>query len=281
MLTSNSKFTDVAVEIYRKMFFTRYFEQKVAKAHQEQIIKIPIYLGIGQESISATLATFFFDGIPIFAQHRAHSYFLAFGGDPLHLKGELLSDASIWSRGSGGSASISSKEISMFGHSGLMGDQVPIAVGYSMSTSNPVLTIVGDASVEEDYVFSSIAYAVKRELPVIMICEDNNLSILTEKSVRRDWQVHQVASAYGATSFDIEDKPEVIWNSLLDWNQKDVLVLNIHTERHLWHAGSGQDQEPKCDRLALLRSEIEINGLGKEILEIESRIKSELDKLWP
>jgi len=197
-----------------------------------------------------------------------------------HLKSELMSENSIWSQGSGGSASISSKDIGMFGHGGLMGDQVPIAIGYSLATSSPVLTVVGDASAEEDYVLSAIGYAVKRKLPVIMVCEDNNLSILTEKSVRRDWELHEVAISYGASAFNIEDEPEAIWNILLEWNKADVLVLNVRTERHYWHAGSGQDKEPTQDRLAELRFNLFNSGFDQELLQIEVSTKMELSELW-
>ena len=200
-----------ALEIYRRMYLVRRFELRVIDAHQRGLITTPIYLGIGQESIASTLSCFLPKGTPIFAQHRAHSYFLSFGGDPKHLKSELVSSSDIWTNGSGGSASVSSSSINMFGHSGLMGDQVPIAVGYALTTGLPTLAVVGDASVEEDYVMSSIAYAVKRNIPLLLICEDNNLSILTPKSVRRDWEVCEVARAYGAKSFDIDDDPKVIW----------------------------------------------------------------------
>ena len=157
-----------ALEIYRRMYFVRRFELSVVDAHQRGFITTPIYLGIGQESIASTLSCFLPKGTPIFAQHRAHSYFLSFGGDPRHLKSELVSSSDIWTNGSGGSASISSSSINMFGHSGLMGDQVPIAVGYALTTGLPTLAVVGDASVEEDYVMSSVAYAVKKKHPVIV-----------------------------------------------------------------------------------------------------------------
>jgi TPP-dependent pyruvate/acetoin dehydrogenase alpha subunit len=269
-----------ALEIYRRMYLARRFELRVVEAHQRGLITTPIYLGIGQESIASTLSCFLPKGTPIFAQHRAHSYFLSFGGDPKHLKSELVSSSDIWTNGSGGSASISSSSISMFGHSGLMGDQVPIAVGYSLTTGLPTLAVVGDASVEEDYVMSSVAYAVKRSIPLLLICEDNNLSILTPKSVRRDWEVSEVARAYGAKSFDIDDDPKAIWDTLSNWDLKEVFVINVRTTRHYWHAGSGQDELPKVDRLYELKESLKLKGLTNELTQIEDDIDSEVTSLW-
>ena len=161
-----------------------------------------------------------------------------------------------------------------------MGDQVPSAIGYALVTSSPVLAVVGDASAEEDYVMSAIGYAVKRKLPIVLICEDNNFSILTEKFVRREWKLDDVAKAYGAVSFDIEDKPQEIWNKLSDWNFKDVLVLNINTERHNWHAGIGQDAAPTQDRLADLKLDLLKSGYEKDLLIIDSNIDLRLDQIW-
>lgn len=269
-----------SLEIYRRMYLVRRFELRVIDAHQRGLITTPIYLCIGQEAIASTLSCFLPKGTPIFAQHRAHSYFLSFGGDPRHLKSELVSSSDIWTNGSGGSASISSSEINMFGHSGLMGDQVPIAVGYALTTGLPTLAVVGDASVEEDYVMSSIAYAVKRDIPLLLICEDNNLSILTPKSVRRDWEVCEVARAYGAKSFDIEDDPKTIWETLSKWDLKEVFVVNIRTTRHYWHAGIGQDELPNLDRLNEFRESLNSRGLFKKLQQIEDDVDAEVDLLW-
>lgn len=279
-MNSQRNYIDNALEIYRKMYFVRCFELEVASAHKKGLISIPIYLGIGQESIAATLSCFLPKGTPIFAQHRAHSYFLSFGGNPNHLKNELVSSSEIWSNGSGGSASISSVDINMFGHSGLMGDQVPIATGYALSTGVPTLAVVGDASVEEDYVMSSVGYAVKKRIPLLLVCEDNNLSILTEKSVRRNWEASEVAKAYGAHGFDVDDNPKAIWEALEKWNFQDVFVMNIRTNRHYWHAGSGQDEVPKHDRLNELRENFIDDGMAITLSELESKIDLEIGKLW-
>ena len=133
-MNPQKKYHECATQIYEKMYLVRQFELSVVSAHKNGLISVPFYLGIGQESIAATLSSFLPKGTPIFAQHRAHSYFLSFGGNPKHLKDELTSSGDIWSKGSGGSASISASEIRMFGHSGLMGDQVPISTGYALST---------------------------------------------------------------------------------------------------------------------------------------------------
>ena len=71
----------------------------------------------------------------IFIQHRGHSTYISFNGNLIELIDELLGRESGCANGMGGSASIQSKENNIFGHDGLMGSQVPIAVGYCYTTS--------------------------------------------------------------------------------------------------------------------------------------------------
>ena len=64
----------------------------------------------------------------LFGQHRCHSIYLSFGGDKIKLVNELLGRKNGCTKGMGGSASIHSKEINMFGHDGLMGSGFTIEI---------------------------------------------------------------------------------------------------------------------------------------------------------
>ena len=47
-----------------------------------------------------------------------------------------------------------------------------------------------------------------KKLPIWFIVEDNNFSILTEKKVRRNWEIDNVARSFGLKAFDVEDDPK-------------------------------------------------------------------------
>jgi len=217
-------------------------------------LKIPIYLSIGQEHIPAAIAAVSKDFL-VFTQHRCHSYFLSFGGS----QEELWKQIAI---GMQGSASINIPGV-MYGHSGLMGDQIPIAVGMALGSGKRVLAVCGDASVEEDYVFGAMAYAVTKKLPVLFICEDNGLSILTPVKVRRSWSMVDVAKGLGIRAVDITDDPWLIayyvnsFTSVKDPWKVLPLFINIRTCRHRWHNGTGSDGPPEWDRYAMIKKEME------------------------
>ena len=227
-------------DILKKAWFCRAFEKKLFTLIEQKKFKFPLYLSAGQELIPATFSCLFDSKPAIFGQHR-------------------------------GSASIQSKEINMFGHDGLMGSQVPIATGYALSSKNFTISITGDASAEEDYVLSSIAWATKKKVPIIFIVEDNDLSILTEKKVRRDWEMVDFAKSVGCEAFECTDDPRDIEESFLKMKSMPCL-FNVKTNRLWWHAGAGIDEE-KEDTLKNITKE-----LGLEELEEIAETKNEV--LW-
>ena len=66
---------------------------------------------------------------------------------------------------------------------------------------------MGDASAEEDYVLGALGWASTKKLPILFVVEDNNLSILTEKKIRRNWHMHDVAKSFKMKGFNISDDP--------------------------------------------------------------------------
>lgn len=268
-----------SLAIFRQTCKNRYFELETAKAFNAGHIKMPIYLSVGQEHIPAAIAAVTKD-LLIFAQHRGHSYYLSFGGDPVKLVDELLHRDSGCAGGMGGSASIHDPSIGMFGHSGLMGDQIPIAVGAALGSGKRVLAVTGDASVEEDYVLGALGYAATKKLPVFFICEDNNLSILTEVQTRRTWNVADTAKSFGMQAADITDDPWLIAYYTEQSLHQLPAFLNIRTCRQLWHSGTGKDGEPEWNRFELFKQEFEVLGLGKQARSIEEESRQEMEKLW-
>jgi|TARA_B110000240_G_scaffold109747_1_gene123401 TPP-dependent pyruvate/acetoin dehydrogenase alpha subunit len=270
------------LEIFKKASLCRNFENELYKKVQDKLIKFPVYLSAGQEFIAATVAQKMSEiniEPDIFIQHRGHSTYLAFGGDIDELIDEMLGRKTGCSGGMGGSASIQCKEKNIFGHDGLMGNQMPIGVGACFASKLPTIIFVGDSAAEEDYSLSSIGWASTKKLPILFIVEDNNLSILTEKKIRRNWEMHDVANGMRVESYDISDNPVEINKHLKNVFNKPLL-LNINTIRKYWHAGAGTDGE-NFDRyeeeMLFFRSE------GKEIDEYNKNLvtrawKKQLEK---
>ena len=267
--------------IYRNASICRAFETRVYEEVKSGSIKIPVYLSAGQEYIPNTIAEFY-SHLPIqkrqiFIQHRGHSTYLSFGGDINELINELLSKPTGCAGGRGGSASIQSIKGNIYGHDGLMGSQGPIAVGSCYANKIKTIVFVGDAAAEEDYFLAALGWASTKKLPIIFVIEDNNLSILTEKKVRRNWELADVGKAMGLTSFDIEDDPAEIWSALSMIGDKPSL-LNIKTTRLFWHAGAGKDSDSYFDRHKKVAEIFTAEEIAKISSEAISLVKDAWDK---
>ena len=265
------------LKVFEKASYCRHFEEQVVKNIKSRNINIPTYISAGQEFIPATIATIceMINVKPLlFGQHRCHSIYLAFGGDKKKLVDELLGRKSGCTKGMGGSASIHSKDINMYGHDGLMGSNGPIGVGTCFSTGKPTIIFLGDAAAEEDYVLGSLGWASTKKIPLLTIIEDNNLSILTEKRVRRNWEITDVAKSFKIESYALDDSPLNLYRHSKKFFKKPYL-LNIKTHRIYWHAGAGKDSESTFDRY-----NYEKKKLGKIAIQFDQRIKKEMEDLW-
>ncbi|UCF00115.1 MAG: hypothetical protein JSV82_03350 [Planctomycetota bacterium] len=260
-------------EIFRRMCLIRYFELQVAEAVKGNLTPGPVYLSVGQEAISATISTLTKD-FAVFTQHRGHSAYLAYGGDIERLIDELLGLRTGCCGGRGGSPCIQDLDIPMYGHHGLIGENIPLATGYSLASSRPTVAYFGDAASEEDYALATFGFAATHKLPILYVCEDNNLSILTPIDARRKWNVYEVTTAMGLKSMAIEDEPRLILETVSGLLDELPAFVNIWTCRHLWHVGIGTDGPPERDRIA------EMRDIVPNAEEIEGEIQARVRELW-
>lgn len=271
------KDSNFRLDVFKKASLCRNFEEEVIKYLNNKTIKIPAYVSAGQEFISSTISVLSKKKRLkplLFGQHRCHSIYLSFGGNIKKLIDELLELKSGCTRGKGGSASIHSKEINMFGHDGLMGSNGPIGVGACFATKKPTIVFLGDAAAEEDYVLGAIGWASQKKLPILFVIEDNNLSILTEKKVRRNWEMADVAKSFKMDGYTINDDPLSIKKISKNFFKKPMLI-NINTNRIYWHAGGGKDSNHTFDRY-----DYEKKKLGGKAFKIHEDIKKQIKKLW-
>ena len=81
-----------------------------------------------------------------------------------------------------------------------------------------------------------------------------------------------VANAFGANAFDIEDDPRKIWEKLTPDLLKKPCLFNIKTNRLFWHGGAGTDDPNGFDRHK------EFTKLYGDQLNIDN--KNIVDEMW-
>jgi acetoin:2,6-dichlorophenolindophenol oxidoreductase subunit alpha len=271
------------LRIYRTMCMIRAFEEQVYKAVEDGKVTCQVYMSAGHESIPATIAPHFPDAW-VLSQHRGHGNYLAFGGDPKALRDELLGHHSGCTKGMGGSPCIQDRSKKIIGHCGLIGDHVPIATGIAYARREPVVCFFGDGAAEEDYMLPAIGFAVTHQLPVLFVCEDNNLSVLTEKKVRRSWNFAEVVRGFRDIWVEeLDDDPTGIDAELRFLLREKALpaLLSIEVTRHYWHVGAGTDGEPPYDVLESFYEDLKEEGYTANKLDtIRIEEQSSMEKLW-
>ncbi|MDP3027968.1 MAG: thiamine pyrophosphate-dependent enzyme [Deltaproteobacteria bacterium] len=272
---------ETSLEMYRSICRSRFFDQEVVKAVQDRRVIYPVYLSLGQEAVSAALASAVSDYM-LFTQHRCHAYYLAFGGPPEKLRDELLGLPSGTSGGRAGSNCLQCHEekLTMFGHHGLIGENVPQAVGAALGSGKEVLCVVGDGAAEEDYIYPSLGFAVTHRLPVLFICDDNDLSILTPTSTRRSWKISDVAKGIGMPAVDITDDPWTILSTAQELRTSLPALINVYSCRMNWHVGVGTDGPPEWDRFSLVTQRLAELGLSTQSERIQREEQVAMEQLW-
>ncbi len=267
--------------IYRNICRSRFFDQQVVKAVQDKRINYQVYLSLGQEAVSAALAPLV-SGYMLFTQHRCHAYYLALGGPPEKLRDELLGLPSGTSGGRAGSNCIQCHDdkLTMFGHHGLIGENVPQAVGAALGSGKNVLCVVGDGAAEEDYMYPSLGFAVTHKLPILFICDDNDLSILTPTSTRRNWKITGMAKGLGMPAVDITDDPWTIHATAQEFQASLPALINVYSCRMNWHVGVGTDGPPEWDRVSLIEQTLADLGLSVAAAQIKQEEQAAMEQLW-
>lgn len=240
------EYLNIRRSIFKKMCQTRFFELEVQKNRKISKIKNLIYLSLGQEAVYSTISEVFKNS-NVFFQHRGHGIYLSFGGNPKKLRDELLGLKSGTNKGMGGSPCIFDKSKNIYGHVGLIGDQVPVAAGFSLVKKKTTVCFFGDGAAEEDYVLATLGFAAHKKLKILFVCDDNDLSVLTKTKDRRSWNLAKVAKSFGLTTADITDDPITIYKTSKKIKNKLPALINIKTCREFWHEGHNKDKKNKND----------------------------------
>jgi len=273
--------SEQSLELFRRICRSRFFDLEVVKASESGLLSYPVYLSLGQEAVSAALSLVM-PGAMLFTQHRCHSYYLAFGGPPEMLRDELLGRSGGTSSGRAGSNCLQchTETLTMFGHHGLIGENVPQAVGAALGSGRQTLCVFGDGAAEEDYIYPALGFAATHSLPILFVCEDNDLSILTPTKTRRNWSLTAMAESLGMMALELTDDPWTIAATIMEQGGSLPAFLNIHVCRRNWHVGVGTDGPMEWDRYALIKQQLSELGLSKQTQQIEDEQRETMEHLW-
>ena len=270
----------VKLNIYKHMCDLRKFEENVVRVAKTGKIKVKVHMSSGQEAVAAAIAETA-SNYQIFTQHRSMDTYLALGGNPIEMRDEMLClDTGCCHGQIGGAFQIHNNKVDMYAHTGFIGENVSVGVGMALGNKKKTLCLFGDGAAEEDYVLEAIGFAATQHLPVLFVCTDNELSVLSPKQKRRNWELADVAKGFGINAIDLSDDPFSLMKIFEEFDSNLPALVNVRVCRNYWHAGVGIDNPPEWDRYYIVRKQLNDRDLSNQADEIERESQYYMEELW-
>jgi acetoin:2,6-dichlorophenolindophenol oxidoreductase subunit alpha len=176
-----------ALGLLRTMWRIRLFEQRVGELKRADEVHGLIHLSVGQEAVAAGVCMQLRDDDAVYSGHRAHGHAIAKGAPLERVLAELMGRADGLCRGLGGSMHLVDVEHGFMGATGVVGGNVPMALGSALAArlaggDQVVVVFFGDGAVQAGHFAESVNLATLWALPVILVCENNGFAEFTPRS---------------------------------------------------------------------------------------------------
>jgi pyruvate dehydrogenase E1 component alpha subunit len=198
------------VDLLRRMWLIRAFEEKVSSLYAERQIVGLLHLGIGQEAVAVGALSLLRDDDYVYGGHRSHGHAIAKGADVNKLMAEIAGRATGYCGGKGGSMHIVAKECGFITATGVVGGTIPLALGAAFAAKERkkgqlAVVFFGDGAGQVGPFHESLNIASLWRLPVIFICENNGYAEFTPLSAHTKIErLAQHAKTYGMPACTVD-----------------------------------------------------------------------------
>jgi pyruvate dehydrogenase E1 component alpha subunit len=188
------------------MLLARRFEENAAEAYALGKIGGFCHLYIGQEAVATGAIHALREDDYVMTAYREHAHALQVGIDPGAVMAELFGKQTGTSKGKGGSMHMFSADNNYLGGHGIVGGQVPLALGVAWAIKyrgeDRVMQVyMGEAAVNQGAFHESLNMAALWKLPLIVIVENNRFGMGTAwERASSLYDISQKANAYAMPS---------------------------------------------------------------------------------
>ena len=193
----------LGVELLRGMWRIRAFEERVGQLTRADEVHGLVHLSIGQEAVAVGVCSQLRSDDAVYGNHRAHGHAIAKGAPLGRVMAELMGRDGGLCRGLGGSMHLVDVEHGFLGATGVVGGNVPLALGSALASrlrGGDAVAVVffGDGAAQGGIFVESINLAALWALPVILVCENNGFAEFTPRSAHSTVErVADVVAPYG------------------------------------------------------------------------------------
>jgi TPP-dependent pyruvate/acetoin dehydrogenase alpha subunit len=191
------------LDLLRAMWRIRAFEERVGELTRANEVHGLIHLSVGQEGVAVGVCGQLRVDDVVYSNHRAHGHAIAKGAPLAGVMAELMGRESGVCRGLGGSMHVVDVEHGFLGATGVVGGNVPLALGSALAarqlgSDQVAVVFFGDGAVQGGIFVESVNLATLWRLPVILVCENNGFAEFTPRSAHTNVErVSDVVAPYG------------------------------------------------------------------------------------
>lgn len=201
---------ELARHFYEVMYRTRRFEEDVFEFYKRGLMPGLAHLYLGEEAIAAGVCAALKDTDYIGSTHRGHGHLVARGADTRRMMAEILGKATGYSKGKGGSMHIMAMDKGILGANGIVGGEMPIALGAAYASKyrksgEVTVCFFGDGSTNEGLFHETLNMAAAWDLPIVFVIENNYFGISVDiRKVTKESQLSKRAVGYGIPGVTID-----------------------------------------------------------------------------
>jgi pyruvate dehydrogenase E1 component alpha subunit len=191
------------------MWRIRLFEERVGRLTRDGEVHGLIHLSTGQEGVAVGVCAQLRAADAVYSGHRGHGHAIAKGAPLEQTMAELMGRDGGLCRGLGGSMHLVDVEHGFLGATGVVGGNIPIALGSALAArlrGDDAVAVVffGDGAVQAGH-FNETINPDRLKLPLILVCENNGFAEFTSFGPHRDRTGHGRAVRRRAATVDGND----------------------------------------------------------------------------
>lgn len=190
------------VNMYRQLVLLRKFEERCAQQYALQKIAGFCHLYIGQEAVAVGVEAAIRPDDYVITAYRDHGQILTRGTPPGPVMAELFGKVTGVAKGMGGSMHLYDIPRNFYGGWGIVGGQIPLALGTAYASKyrgdgKVTICYFGEAAVNQGAFHEALNMAAVWKVPAVFICENNRYGMGTPIGVSSAVvDVYKRASAY-------------------------------------------------------------------------------------
>jgi pyruvate dehydrogenase E1 component alpha subunit len=278
-------------ELLARMALIRRFEEEAGRQYQRAKVGGFLHLAIGEEATIVGTTTVMRDEDYLIGTYRTHGHAIARGTDPRRVMAELFGRVDGTSGGRGGSMHIFDHERRFMGGYGIVGGNLPIAVGLALaseyrSEDNVTVCMFGDGASNAGNFGETMNLAALWKLPILFLVENNLYGMGT--SVERhsaQTDLSRKAEGYGIPGeridgMDVIEVREGVAEGIrLAREERRPTILEAFTYRYRGHSAADPEVYRQREEVEEWRGRDPIETFARRCIEADVLGERELQQV--